>query len=42
MVPAESEERQREQANEELLQAFIAAKKIEVVLKAPCTTTSRP
>lgn len=29
MVPAESEERQREQANEELLQAFIAAKKIE-------------
>ena len=31
MVPAESEERQREQANEELLQAFIAAKKIEVV-----------
>jgi len=29
MSPAESEKRQRQQANEELLQAFIAAKKIE-------------
>lgn len=29
MIPTESEERQREQANGELLQAFISAKKIE-------------
>ena len=29
MMPAESEEQQREQANGELLQAFISAKKIE-------------
>ena len=29
MIPAESEEQQRKQANGELLQAFISAKKIE-------------